>query len=106
MVALAKIPNQKTKSRIYERYKLFTRTQESGESLESFHAALTAQAVKAELGILENELVRDLFISRMKNTVLQDSLTFEKFTRDEVLKRALKFEQDKQTTQDFQKIIC
>ena len=39
----------------------------------------------------------------MKNTVLQDSLTFETFTPDEVLKRALKFEQDKQTTQDFQK---
>ena len=39
----------------------------------------------------------------MKNTVLQDALTFETFTPDEVLKRALKFEQSKQTTQAFQK---
>ena len=41
------------------------------------------------------------FISRMKNTVLQDTMTFENFTPDEVLKRAIKFEQSKQTTQRF-----
>ena len=40
---------------------------------------------------------------KMKNTVLQDTLTFETFTPDEVLKRTLKFEQSKQTTQAFQK---
>ena len=71
--------------------------------MESFHAALTAQAATAELGGLEEELVRDLFKSRMKNTALQDTLTFETFTPDEVLKRALKFEKSKQTTQPFQK---
>ena len=49
MVALAKFSIEKTKSIIYERYKLFTRRQES-----RIHAALTAQARKAELGILEN----------------------------------------------------
>ena len=82
---------------------MFTRTQEAGESLESFHTALTAQAAKAELGILEDELARDLFISKMNITVLQDTLTFETFRPDEVLKRALEFEQSKQTTQAFQK---
>ena len=41
----------------------------------------------------------------MKNTVLQDTLTFETFTPDEVLKRAIKFEQSKQTTQAFQKSV-
>ena len=35
--------------------------------------------------------------------VLQDTLTFETFLPGEVLKRALKFEQSKQTTQAFQK---
>ena len=47
--------------------------------------------------------MRDLFISKMKNVVLQDTLTFETFSPEEVLKRALKFEQSKQTTQAFQK---
>ena len=74
---------------MYERYRLFTSTQESDETLESFHAALTAQVATAELGGLEEELARDLFILRMKNTALQDTLTYETFTPDEVLKRAL-----------------
>ena len=82
---------------------MFNRAQETGETLEAFHAALTAQAAKAELGTLENELVRDLFIPKMKNVVLQDTLTFETFSPGEKLKRALKFEQSKQTTQAFQK---
>ena len=103
MVALAKVSFDKSQSVTYERYKLFNRSQETGETLEAFHAALTAQAAKAELGTLEDQLVRDLFISKMKNVVLQDTLTFETFSPEEVLKRALKFEQSKQTTQAFQK---
>ena len=55
------------------------------------------------MGALEEELVRDLFISRMKNVVLQDTLTFETFSPEEVLKHAIKFEHSKQTTQAFQK---
>ena len=103
MVALAKVSFDKTQSVTYERYKLFNRAQETGETLEAFHAALTAQAAKAELGTLEDELVRDLFISKMKNVVLQDTLTFGTFSPGEVLKRELKFELSKQTTQAFQK---
>ena len=76
--------------------------QESGESLESFHAALTAQAARSELGALENEIVRDLFISKMKNMTLQDTLTFETLDPEEVLKRAIKFEHSKLTTMAFQ----
>ena len=79
---------------------MLTRSHETNETL---HAALTAQAAKAELGGLEEALVRDLFISRMRNVVLQDTLTFETFTPEEVLKRAIKFEQSKQTTKIFQR---
>ena len=93
----------KTQSLTYERYKLFNRAQETGETLEAIHAALTAQAAKAELGTLEDKMVRDLFISKMKTVALQDTLTFETFTPGEVLKRALKFEQSNQTSQAFQK---
>ena len=103
IMRVAKISFEKTKCITYERYKLFKRSHETNETIESFHAALTAQAAKAELGGLEEELVRDLFISRMRNVVLQDTLTFEIFSPEEVLKRAIKLEQSKQTTQAFQK---
>ena len=102
-VALAKVSFDKSQSVTYKRYKLFNRSQETWETLEAFHAALTAQAARAELGTLEDELVRDLFISKMKNVVLQDTLTFETFSPEEVLKRALKVEQNKHTIQAFQK---
>ena len=103
MVRLAKETFEKCQSITYERYKLFNRAQEVGESLESFHAALTAQAAKSALDTLEDELVRDLFISKMRSPVLQDTLTFETLPPEEVLKRAIKFEQSKQSTQAFQK---
>ena len=74
---------------------MFTRSHETIETLEFFPPALTAQTAKVELGGLEEELVRDLFISRM--------LTFETFTPEETQKRAIKFEQSKQTTQAFQR---
>ena len=47
MVNLVKVSFEKTKRITYERYRLFTRAQETGEALESFHAALTAQAATA-----------------------------------------------------------
>ena len=56
---LAEVSFQKVKCMTYERYKLFTRIQESGESLEAFHAALTRQAARSELRTMENEIVRD-----------------------------------------------
>ena len=103
MARLAKETFEKCQSITYERYKKFNRSQEMGESLESFHAALTAQAAKSALDTLEDELVRDLFFSKMRSTALQDTLTFETLTPEEVLKRAIKFEQSKQSTQAFQK---
>ena len=82
MVTLAKTSFEKTISITYEMYQLFTRTQDAGNSLESFHAALTAQAATSELATPEDELVSDLFISKTKNTVLQGILTFrDVFTR-------------------------
>ena len=103
MARLAKEIFEKCQSITYERYKLFNRSQEMGESLESFHAALTTQAAKSALDTLEDELVRDLFISKMRSPALQDTLTVETLPPEEVLKRAIKFEQSKQSTQAFQK---
>ena len=55
------------KNTTFERMSLFTREQKVGESMECFHAALSEQATKCELGTFEEDLVRDLFIARMKN---------------------------------------
>ena len=52
---LASVSLQKVKCVTYERYKLFTNTQGPGESLEAFHAALSAQAARSVLENLENE---------------------------------------------------
>ena len=76
MVRLAKATFEKPQSITYERYKLFNRSQETGKSLEAFHAAFTAQAAKSALDTLEDELVIDLFISKMTSPALQDTLTF------------------------------
>ena len=102
MVRLAKTSFEKTKSVTCDRDKLSNRSQETGETLEAFHAALTAQVARAELGTLEDELVRDLFISKRIKTVLQDTLTFETFPPEDVLKRFSKFGKNKQTIQLFQ----
>ena len=61
IIELASDSFQKVKRVTYQRYKLFTRMPEQGETLEAFDAALTAQAVKSELGNLEDEIVRDLY---------------------------------------------
>ena len=42
---------QKSECVTYERNKLLARIQEQGEVLEAFHAALTAQAARSELGL-------------------------------------------------------
>ena len=96
LVRLAKAKFKNSQSITYERYKLFNRSQETGESLEAFQAALTAQAAKSALDISEDELVRDLFIFKMRSPASQDTFMFETLPPDEVLKRALKFEKSKQ----------
>ena len=77
--------------------------QETGESLDAFHAALTAQAARSELGTMKSDIVHELFISKMKKMTLQDTLTFETLDPEELLKRAIKSEHSKLSTLIFQK---
>ena len=44
----------------------------------------------SELVTLEQEFVRDLFLSIMRNARLQDAITVETLSPEEVLKRAIK----------------
>ena len=55
------------KNLTYERFILFTREQKSNERLTDYHAVLTEQATRCQLGSLEKELVKDLFIARMNS---------------------------------------
>ena len=71
--------------------------------LQAFHAALSALAARSELGTLEDELVRDLVILRMKNVNLQDTLNFGTLTTEEVMKRIIKFKDSKKKKQ--QKLV-
>ena len=66
-----------------------------GKILEAIYAAFSALAARSEMGTLEDELVRDLVILRMKKVTLQDTLIFETLTPEEVLKKIIKFEDSK-----------
>ena len=48
LVALAKATFEKSQSNTCERYKLSNRSQETGETQEAFHAALTTRAKKQQ----------------------------------------------------------
>ena len=54
IIELASVSFQKVKCLTYERYKLFTRMQKPGETVEAFHPALTAQAARSELVKVES----------------------------------------------------
>ena len=54
------------------------------------------------IGTLEDELVTALIILRMRNASLQDTITVETLSLEEVIKRAIIFEHSKKTTSAFQ----
>ena len=64
----------------FKSVRIFIRTKKQDET---FHATLIAQVGRSKLGTLEDESVRDVFISKMR--IVDTSL-------EEVLKRAIKFE--------------
>ena len=90
IIKMTKVAFQKVTSVSYEKYKLFNRTQQAERFIDLFYAALAAQAAMSELVTLEQEFVRDLFLSRMRNARLQDAITVETLSPEEVLKRAIK----------------
>ena len=80
------------KNLTYERFILLTREQKSNERLTDFHAVLTEQATRCQLGSLEKELVKDLFIARMNSKELQKKFCTEKKNADEVMAETILFE--------------
>ena len=71
---------------------LFSRKHEEGETLEQYHAALTGLAAECEVGILEAQLVRDLFVTNVNVPELQRKFCIELTTPERVLKQAIAWE--------------
>ena len=94
---------QKKRNRLMDRHKFLNRKQKEDESLEQFWHALNGLAANFDFGTQTTGLVYDIFVSNMRNTVLQERLfTKPKDNPEEALKFAVAFEQGAQQ----KKTIC
>ena len=73
----------------YERFKLFGRRQKENESLEKIHETLSELAKNCKLGELVSELVREIFITNIRNVEIQKKLCNEYLTPENVLSYVL-----------------
>ena len=73
----------------YESFKFFGRRQKENESLEKSHETLFESSKNCKLGELESELVRDIFITNMRNVEIQKKLCIEYLTPKNVLSYVL-----------------
>ena len=62
------------KNETVERYKFSTRVQEEGESIEKFVTDLKLLATTCNFGMLQDSLVRDRVICRIRNSTLREEL--------------------------------
>ena len=85
----------------YERIKFFGRRQKENESLEKFHEILSELAKNCKLGELESELVRDIFITNMRNVEIQKKLCIEYLTPEDVLSYVLVHEKGTKIHQQY-----
>ena len=72
----------------YDRFLLFTCKQKENEKLEIFHCRLKALGAQCRRGTAEDDLIKDLFIAFMNNTI-QSELLSETRTPAQVLHYAL-----------------
>ncbi len=70
-----------------DRVKFLSHRQRAPKTLEQFHAALTGLAPKCRLGTLENELIRDVFISNIDHLDLQRRFCIKMLSPEELFKR-------------------
>ena len=88
----------------YERFTFFGRRQKEHESLEKFHQTLSELSKNFKLGELESELVRDIFITNMRNIEIQKKLCIEYLTPENELSYVLVHEKGTKIHQQYQKI--
>ncbi len=76
----------------FERIALFRRRQRPSESLRDFHAALSKMVVKCDSGNRADSVVRDLFVSYIRDTELQKRLCREQMDPEETLRLTVAYE--------------
>ncbi len=76
----------------FERIALFRRRQRPTESLRDFHAALSKMVVKCDFGNRADSVVRDLFLTYMRDTELQKRLCMEQMDPGETLRLTVAYE--------------
>lgn len=58
----------------YERFVFFTRKQKAGESYEQYMTVLQNLSITCELGTLKDEFLRDIFVTSITDSKLQEKL--------------------------------
>ena len=87
----------------YERFKFFGQRQKENESLLKFHKTLSELAKNCKLGEVESALVRDIFITNMRNVEIQKKLCIEYLTPENVLSYVLVHEKGTKIHQQYLK---
>ena len=87
----------------FDRFKFFKSMQQSHESLETFYSRLREAGALCKFKDLEEDLVKDLFISNMNNTSNQMDLLSEVRTPQQVLNFAINRERGQANQQEILK---
>ena len=80
----------------FDRFQFFRAMQQSNESLETFYSRLREFGSHAKLEQLEEDLVKDLFISNMHGSNIQEELLSEVRTPQQVLNSAINRERERE----------
>ena len=83
---------KKERNETYEVFKLPSRKQRTGESLEQFHSVHSGLAARCALGTLESRIVRNVFFVNMTNREARNELCRATKTPEEAYRFALSYE--------------
>ena len=85
----------------FDRFKFFKSMQQSHESLETFYSRIREAGALCHFNDLEEDLVKDLFISNMTNTSIQMDLLSEVPTHQQALNFAINREKRQASQQEL-----
>ena len=85
---------------------MYSRRQEEGETLEQFHGVLQALAAKCKLRDMEEETVRDMFLTNMNDLELQKKFFVgDEMNAETVLQTALTWESGLENQKSIAKLV-
>ena len=92
MIDVLETEFKKERNETYETNQLLSRKQFINESLEQFHSVLSGLAARCNFGVLEDCILKDVFIVNMNNREAQNELCRSLKTPEEVYRIALSYE--------------